>query len=216
VGLVIAAGSVNDWVVPAAIFVLILVACWLGLRWIRSEHVETLRAVPLFSGMSTHELMSILLSTHGVGFEPGSVIVREGERGKGFFVVTKGTAAVSVEGTHVATLGPGSYFGEMAVIDGGPRTATITATASMFMLELTPTALFRIVDTDATIARAMDAELSRRLAEAGDAADPAETVDRQRLADLSARLRRVQHPDWATTTGGARRWLGLSKVFARG
>jgi CRP-like cAMP-binding protein len=216
VGLVIAAGSVNDWVVPAAIFVLILVACWLGLRWIRSEHVETLRAVPLFSGMSTHELMSILRSTHGVGFEPGSVIVREGERGKGFFVVTKGTAAVSVEGTHVATLGPGSYFGEMAVIDGGPRTATITATASMFMLELTPTALFRIVDTDATIARAMDAELSRRLVEAGDAADAADTVDRQRLADLSARLRRVQHPDWATTTGGARRWLGLSKVFARG
>jgi CRP/FNR family transcriptional regulator, cyclic AMP receptor protein len=216
VGLVMAAGSVNGWVVPAAIFLLILVACWLGLRWVRSEHVETLRAVPLFSGISTHELMSILRSTHGVGFEPGAVIVREGERGKGFFVVTKGTAAVTVEEAHVATLGPGSYFGEMAVIDGGPRTATITATVPMFMLELTPAALFRIVDQDATVAHAMEAELCRRLAEAGDPVEPADTVDRTRLGELSARLRRVQHPDWATTTGGARRWLGLSKVFARG
>jgi CRP/FNR family transcriptional regulator, cyclic AMP receptor protein len=216
VSLVIAAGSVSAWVVPALIFVLILVACWLGLRWVRSEHIETLRSVPLFSGMSNHELMAILRSTHGVGLAPGAVIVREGERGRGFFVVTKGAAAVSVEGTHVATLGPGSYFGEMAVIDGGPRTATITSTSSMFLLELTPAALFHIVDHDATIARTMDTELCRRLAEAGDAVTPADTVDRKRLADLSARLRRVQHPDWATTAGGARRWLGLSRVFARG
>jgi CRP/FNR family cyclic AMP-dependent transcriptional regulator len=213
--LVIAAGSVNTWFVPAVIFFLVLVVCWLGLRWIRSEHVEALRAVPLFSGLSTRELMSILRSTHGVEFSPGVDIVTQGEHGKGFFVMTKGTAAVKVEATEVAALGPGSYFGEMAVIDGGPRTATITATAPTFVLELTRTALLRVIESDASVANAMDVELSRRLREAGESVDAAPRVDRERLANLSARLRRIQHPDWARADGG-RRWLGLSKLFARG
>jgi CRP-like cAMP-binding protein len=214
-GLVIAAGSVNAWVVPAVIFVLVLGASWLGVRWVRSEHVETLHAVPLFSDLSRGALMSILRSTHGVEFSPGGDIVRQGERGKGFFVLTKGAAVVTVEGSQVAALGPGSYFGEMAVIDGGPRTATITATAPVFVLELTPTALVRVIEADAAIAHAMDVELCRRLREAGEDVEPAPTVDRGRLADLSARLRRIQHPDWAPA-GAGRRWLGLSRLFARG
>jgi CRP/FNR family transcriptional regulator, cyclic AMP receptor protein len=212
---VIAAGSINAWVVPAAIFLVVIVASWLGLRWVRAEHVETLHAVPLFSGLSKRELMSILRSTHGVEFAPGVDIVRQGEQGKGFFVMTKGAADVTVEGTQVAALGPGAYFGEMAVIDAGPRTATITATAPVFVLELTPSALFRVIESDAGIANAMDAELCRRLRDAGETVDTASTVDRARLADLSARLRRIQHPDWAIAEGG-RRWLGLSKLFARG
>jgi CRP/FNR family cyclic AMP-dependent transcriptional regulator len=214
-GLVIAAGSVSAWVVPAVIFLLVLVACWLGVRWIRSEHVETLHDVPMFTSLSKSELMSILRSTHGIEFSPGADIVTQGEQGKGFFVMTKGTAVVAVEGTQVAALGPGSYFGEMAVIDGGPRTATITATAPVFVLELTPTALFRVIEKDGAVAHAMDAELSRRLHEAGETVEPAATVDRERLADLSARLRRLQHPDWALA-GSRRRWLGLSRLFARG
>jgi CRP/FNR family cyclic AMP-dependent transcriptional regulator len=213
--LVVGAGSVNAWVVPAAIFVVVIVASWLGLRWIRAEHVETLHAVPLFSRLSKRELMSILSSTHGVEFAPGADIVKQGEQGKGFFVMTKGAAAVTIEGAQVAALGPGAYFGEMAVIDAGPRTATITATAPVFVLELTPAALFRVIESDAGIAHAMDAELCRRLQEAGDAVEPAATVDRARLAELSARLRRIQHPDWAIAEGG-RRWLGLSRLFARG
>jgi len=56
-------------------------------------------AVPLFSGLSRRELMSVLRSTSGVGYERGGELVREGETGKGFFVMTKGTAAVSVGGT---------------------------------------------------------------------------------------------------------------------
>src|SRR5204863_102319 len=107
-----------------------------GLVWIRSEHLGTLHAVPLFSGLSRRDLMSVLRSTSGVGYERGSELVKEGETGKGFFIVTRGTAAVWVGGTQVDTIGPGSYFGEMAVLDGGPRTATITATAQMFVLQL--------------------------------------------------------------------------------
>ncbi len=205
----------NAWAVPAVIFVVVIVAAWLGLRWIRSEHVETLRAVPLFSGLSRHDLMAVLRSTHGIGFENGGAIIREGERGKGFFVLTRGTASVTVDGSQVAVLGPGSYFGEMAVIDDAPRTATIVATSSAFTLELAPTALFRLVGQHPSIARAFEDELRRRLAEVGEPVEPAEHVDRERLADLSTRLRKIQHPDWATSHA-QRRWLRLSGLFARG
>jgi CRP-like cAMP-binding protein len=123
---------------------------------------------------------------------------------------------VSVGGTQVDTLGPGSYFGEMSVLDGGPRTATITATGQVFVLHLPPATLSRILDRYPTIARQIDDELSRRLASAGEQVAPTDRVDRARLADLSARLRRARHSDWATAPDAKARWLGLSKLFARG
>jgi len=208
--------SVNAWVVPGVIFLLVIVACAVGLVWIRSEHLETLHAVPLFSGLSRRDLMSVLRSTSGVGYERGSELVKEGETGKGFFIVTRGTAAVWVGGTQVDTIGPGSYFGEMAVLDGGPRTATITATAQMFVLQLPPATLVRILEKHPRIANEMDDELTRRLASSVERVAPADHVDRVRLADLSARLRRARNPDWATPPDAKRRWLGLSKLFARG
>ena len=130
--------------------------------------------------------------------------------------MTKGTAAVSVGGTQVDTIGPGSYFGEMAVLDGGPRTATITATGQVFVLHLPPATLSRILDTQPTIARQIDEELTRRLSSAGEQVMPSDRVDRARLADLSARLRRIRNPDWATAPDAKSRWLGLSRLFARG
>ena len=212
----IGAGSVSAWVVPGVIFLLVIVASAVGLLWIRSEHLETLHAVPLFSGLSRHDLMSVLRSTSGVGFERGAELVKEGETGKGFFIMTKGTAAVSVGGAQVDTIGPGSYFGEMAVLDGGPRTATITATGQVFVLHLPSATLSRIIDQQQTIARQIDDELTRRLSSAGEQVAPADRVDRARLADLSERLRKARNPDWATSPGTKGRWLGLSKLFARG
>jgi CRP/FNR family transcriptional regulator, cyclic AMP receptor protein len=212
----IGAGSVSAWVVPGVVFLLVIVASAAGLLWIRSEHLETLRAVPLFSGLSQGDLMHVLRSTSGVGYERGSELVKEGDTGKGFFIMTKGTAAVSVGGTQVDTLGPGSYFGEMAVLDGGPRTATITATGQVFVLHLPPTTLSRILDTQPTIAHEIDDELTRRLSTAGEQVAPSDRVDRARLADLSARLRSIRNPDWATAPSSKSRWLGLSKLFARG
>ena len=160
--------------------------------------------------------MSVLRSTSGVGYERGSELVKEGDTGKGFFIMTKGTAAVSVGGTQVDTIGPGSYFGEMAVLDGGPRTATITATGQVFVLHLPPATLSRILDTQPTIAHQIDDELTRRLSSAGEQVAPTDRVDRARLADLSARLRSIRNPDWATAPNAKSRWLGLSKLFARG
>jgi CRP/FNR family transcriptional regulator, cyclic AMP receptor protein len=211
----IVALSVNAWIVPSLIFLIVIVACLLGLRWIRSEHVETLRSIPLFSGLSTRQLDGILRSTHGVGFEPGARIVTEGDTGTGFFIMTKGTASVIIDARKVATLGPGSYFGEMAVLDGGPRIATIQAMTSTFTLELPPSSLSRILRHDPSVVRAMEVELCDRLAQSGDPVEPTGDGDPRTLRELSQRLRRLRHPDWVETPG-PKRWLAFSRAFARG
>ena len=216
-GLLFATNVTEAWLVPALMLVLVVVASWLGLRWIQGEHLEALRSVPLFSGLSRGELMSILRSARPVAFEPGQRIIEEGESGKGFFAMTDGSATVRVAGTDVVTLGSGSYFGEMAVIDGGPRTATITAETRVSALELTPSAFLRVLDAEPSLARSISEELCRRL---GDAADPAvcdddRPVDRDTLVELSRSLRKIEHPDWTQATTG-RRWPRLGRLFARG
>jgi CRP-like cAMP-binding protein len=195
-------------------FLIVVVVAWLGWRWIRGEHLTALAAIPLFAGLSERELLSILSSTRAIDFSPGAPIVTEGERGKGFFVITKGRTTVNVGGS---TLGEGSYFGEMAAFDGGPRAATITAETAVSALELTPSALRHILDQEPAVARTIFLELRRRLQEVGDTSvadeDP---VTSARLAELSQHLRGVQHPDWAEQQSPKHRWLGFSRAFARG
>jgi CRP/FNR family transcriptional regulator, cyclic AMP receptor protein len=207
--------SVSGWIVPAAIFLLVIVASLLGLRWIRSEHLDALGSVPLFAGLSRRQLDGVLRSTHGVGFEPGAPIISEGDTGKGFFIMTKGTASVTVDGRTVATLGPGSYFGEMAVLDGGPRAATITASTPTFTLELPASSLSRLLQREPEVVRAMEVEMCRRLTDAGDPVEPTGDGDPRTLRELSLRLRRLERPDWVEAPT-SRRWLGLSRMVARG
>ena len=66
------ADVVTAWVVPAIIFVVVIVACLLGLRWLRTEHLEELRSVPLFSGLSDHELLWVLRTARAESFPPGT------------------------------------------------------------------------------------------------------------------------------------------------
>jgi CRP/FNR family transcriptional regulator, cyclic AMP receptor protein len=214
---VIGAGVVSAWLVPAVMFLLVILASWLGLRWVASEHLEALGSVPLFEGLSKRELMSILRSSHAVEFPPGQSIITEGETGKGFYILTRGKATVSVDGKEVASLGPGSYFGEMAVLDGGPRTATIIAENLVGTLELTSSALLRVLAKEPDVSRSISTELRHRLEEAGTPVGTPDEglVDRATLVELSKRLRQVQHPEWVgpSTSRGA---LRLSKHFARG
>jgi CRP-like cAMP-binding protein len=215
----LAASAAASWLVPALMFLLVIVVSLAGLRWIRSEHLEALRSVPLFSSLSKHQLMRILRAARAIEFQPSVEIIREGEAGKGLYTVTDGSAKVLVDGNQLATLGPGSYFGEIAVIDGGPRTATIVAATRVSTLELTPSAFLRILDSEPQLARALSAELCGRLrdtgGDSGDCGDDA-PVDRARLVELCQRLRRTEHPDWTPGTPSRRRWLGLSSLFARG
>jgi CRP-like cAMP-binding protein len=67
----------------------------------------------------------------------GTVIAREGDPGVGLFIIVEGTTEVTIGGRRKAKLGPGDFFGEIALLDGGPRTATVTATSDVKLLGLT-------------------------------------------------------------------------------
>jgi CRP/FNR family cyclic AMP-dependent transcriptional regulator len=88
---------------------------------------ETLKQVPLFSGLSSRDLKQLAGAMHDRTFPAGREVTTEGEGGLGFFVVLDGTATVTVDGQTRRTLGPGEHFGEMALIDGGRRSAKVTA-----------------------------------------------------------------------------------------
>jgi CRP/FNR family transcriptional regulator, cyclic AMP receptor protein len=96
-----------------------------------------LAAVPMFSGCSRKELAIIGRAAKPVAHKAGATIAREGERGIGLFLILEGTCTVSIGGKKRSTLGPGQFFGEIALLDGGPRTATVTADTDVRLLGLT-------------------------------------------------------------------------------
>ena len=92
---------------------------------------ETLGRVPLFPGVKPKELKKLAERMQERSFAEGDTITTEGESGVGFFVIEDGNATVSIDGKIIRTLGPGEYFGEIALIDSGPRSATIVATTDL-------------------------------------------------------------------------------------
>jgi CRP-like cAMP-binding protein len=93
--------------------------------------------VPLFSSCSNRELQTIARAVKPIQHPAGTTIAREGEPGIGLFVIQSGTADVTIGGRKKNELGPGDFFGEIALLDGGPRTATVTATSDIELLGLT-------------------------------------------------------------------------------
>ncbi len=98
---------------------------------------DDLKQVPLFSDLNQRQLGRLERLFRERRLEPGMSAVREGHMsGIGFFIVTEGTAIVTVGGEQVATLGPGDHFGELAMINEGERTATVTAETQVVCLEI--------------------------------------------------------------------------------
>ena len=96
------------------------------------ERIEIMRRVALFDGLSDRELEAVANASKERRFDTGDTVVGEGEGGVGFFVVLDGTATVTVGGREVNKLGPGDWFGEMALLStGGKRTATVTADSDL-------------------------------------------------------------------------------------
>ena len=91
------------------------------------EPYEFLRGVDLFSDVSDKDMRTIAVSMRRRAFAPGDRIVAEGEGGIGFFFVETGSAAVTQDGALRARLGPGDHFGEIALLAGADRTATVSA-----------------------------------------------------------------------------------------
>ena len=113
---------------------------------------DLLRKVPLFSGLDDKELESLAEEFNERRFSAGDSIALEGEGGLMFFVVESGEATVEVHGNEVGKLGPGSAFGEIALIDRRPRTATVTAKSELKTYGL-PVFVFRpFVEARPTVA----------------------------------------------------------------
>jgi len=128
-----------------------------------SSRVKLLSGVPLFSELSTKELNAIAGAAKEISHRAGSVLAREGETGIGFFLITDGTAKVTVGGRGRATLRPGDFFGEISLLDGGPRTATVTAETSITMLGLTQWVFKRLIEQHPSIASKMLKVMAQRL-----------------------------------------------------
>jgi CRP/FNR family cyclic AMP-dependent transcriptional regulator len=95
------------------------------------EAAELLKRVPLFADLEDRDRQQIANSMKQRRFSAGQQIAVEGESGVGFFVIEDGQAKVTVGGDEVRTLGPGDYFGEVALITQGARTATVTADSDL-------------------------------------------------------------------------------------
>jgi CRP/FNR family transcriptional regulator, cyclic AMP receptor protein len=98
---------------------------------------NALAKVPIFSECSKREIAIIARASKEVVHKEGTVIAREGERGIGLFLILVGRCNVSIGGKTKARLGPGDFFGEVALLDGGPRTATVTATSEVRLVGIT-------------------------------------------------------------------------------
>jgi CRP/FNR family transcriptional regulator, cyclic AMP receptor protein len=98
---------------------------------------DRLRSVPFFGGMSKRELTAIAQQTDEVDIPAGRVLAREGDFGDEFFIIDDGTAEVTRGGDAIAELGPGDFFGEMALLEEDRRTATVTAKTPMSLVVMT-------------------------------------------------------------------------------
>lgn len=97
----------------------------------RSDIDQTLSEIPIFSECTRKELKAISKLVTPVNITAGKVLVKEGEPGREFMIIAEGAATVRRNGRKVATLGPGDFFGELAVLAGVPRTATVIADTDM-------------------------------------------------------------------------------------
>ncbi len=133
------------------------------MAWSKDDMVKLLAGVPLFEGLSKRELEAVVGAGKEVDVREGKQIVEEGQTGLGFHLVLEGKVQVLVGGEGRAQLGPGEYFGEMSLIDGGPRSATVVAETPVRTLSLASWAFLPILDDHPSIARKLLVELSRRL-----------------------------------------------------
>jgi CRP-like cAMP-binding protein len=112
---------------------------------------EVLQRVPLFSDVDRRDLERIAGSMKERTFNAGDTVLVEGESGVGFFVIDTGHATVSVGGSERRKLGPGDYFGEVALIAQTDRTATVTADDELHCYGLTSWAFRPIVEENASL-----------------------------------------------------------------
>ena len=125
--------------------------------------MELLQRVPLFADFDRRDLERLARSFKERTFNAGSAIASEGKGGVGFFVIEDGEASVTVHGSERGKLGPGDYFGEIALIDDGARSATVTADTDLRCYGLTAWEFRPLVEANASIAWKLIETMAKRL-----------------------------------------------------
>ena len=133
-------------------------------RTVAGAPIDALRRVPLFEELDPAELQFVADSMHEANVPAGAVVTMEGGAGDGFFVIDEGEAEVTVGGESRGAMTPGDHFGEIALLMGSERTATITATTELRCFALTPSDFRTLVEANPSIAWKVIQSMAARLA----------------------------------------------------
>ena len=124
-------------------------------RGIPSEVIRHFQLIPLFASVSKKGIRSIVQAATEVDVREGRVLVREGRSDRDLFVILRGTANVTRSGRFLRELVPGDFFGEMALLHGAPRTATVTARTDMRVVVLGWREMAVILENEPAISRCL-------------------------------------------------------------
>jgi CRP-like cAMP-binding protein len=122
-----------------------------------------LGAVSLFGSCTDRELTQIARAGDEVVVDAGTAVVDEGSSGEEFYLILDGTATVARDGADLAQLGPGQYFGELSLLDGAPRNATVTAASPLTVWTLGPREFAAVLDSWPGVARKLLTAMAQRL-----------------------------------------------------
>jgi CRP/FNR family transcriptional regulator, cyclic AMP receptor protein len=129
----------------------------------KNDKVELLRRIPLFAECTKAELIEVAISADEREAPAGDTLTEEGRRGREFFIVVEGAVAVRRGGRKLADLGPGDWFGEIAILTHKPRTATVTTTSPVRLLVISDRSFRRVVETTPRIALKVLRSVAERL-----------------------------------------------------
>jgi CRP/FNR family transcriptional regulator, cyclic AMP receptor protein len=129
----------------------------------KDAKIELIRSVPLFSRCTKKELAVIASESYEFNPPEGTKLTKQGRRGREFIVIVEGSAEVVKNGRRVARLGPGDFLGEIALLCGAPRNATVTTTSPTRLLVLVDRAFTRVLEQIPSIRASLLRVLSERL-----------------------------------------------------
>jgi CRP/FNR family cyclic AMP-dependent transcriptional regulator len=129
-----------------------------------NQKIDLIRKVPLFSRLSKSELRELAMLADEIDLRDGKELTRQGAAGREFFVLLEGTADVRKNGRKINTLGPGDFFGEIALVSREPRTATVTATSPVRTLVITDRSFRRLLDDSPQVKTKVMEAMAKRLA----------------------------------------------------
>jgi len=129
-----------------------------------NQKIDLIRRVPLFARCSKPELKEIAMLADEIDLRAGKELTRQGALGREFFVLLEGTADVKKDNSKVNTLGPGDFFGEIALVSREPRTATVISTSPVRALVITDRSFRRLLDDAPRVQTKVMEAMAERLA----------------------------------------------------